>query len=71
MLDSRENHATSGCKPLGAVVVVLGRESSLGQQAPVGYDDTPRQPNGKWRVHDGKRPQPRIVAPGDGVAASR
>ena len=28
------------------------------------------QPNGKWHIHDGKRPQPRIVAPGDGVAAT-
>ena len=36
----------------------------LGQQAPTGYDDTPMQPNGKWRVHDGKRPQPPIVTPG-------
>jgi len=31
---------------------------------PVGYDDTPMLPNSKWRVHDGKRPQPRIVTPG-------
>jgi hypothetical protein len=34
------------------------------QQPIVGYDDTPMQPDGKWRIHDGKRPQPRIVAPG-------
>ena len=34
-----------------------------GQQAPVGYDDTPMQPNGKWHIHDGKRPQPAIVTP--------
>ena len=31
------------------------------QQAPIGYDDTPMQPNGKWRVHDGKRPYPPLV----------
>jgi len=37
-----------------------------GQQAPIGYDDTPMQPNGKWRVHDGTRPYPPIVTtPGD------
>jgi hypothetical protein len=30
----------------------------------VGYDDTPMQPNGKWHVHDGNRPQPRVVTPG-------
>ena len=34
-----------------------------GQQAPIGYDDTPMQPNGKWRVHDGARPHPPIVTP--------
>jgi hypothetical protein len=49
---------------LGAVVVVLSG-SVLGQQAPVGYDDTPKQPSGRWRIHDGARPQPRIVRPGN------
>jgi hypothetical protein len=29
----------------------------------IGYDDTPMQPNGRWHIHDGKRPQPRIVTP--------
>ncbi|MBC7235590.1 MAG: DUF1080 domain-containing protein [Chloroflexi bacterium] len=32
--------------------------------APLGYDDTPFLPNSPWRVHDGRRPQPRIVTPG-------
>jgi 3-keto-disaccharide hydrolase len=54
---------------LCAVLLVLSG-TMLAQQAPVGYDDTPMQPSGKWRVHDGKRPQPRMVAPGDGVAAT-
>ena len=31
----------------------------------LGYADTPLIPGQKWRVHDGARPQPRIVAPGD------
>ena len=30
----------------------------------IGYDDTPFIPNSEWRVHDGRRPQPRIVTPG-------
>jgi 3-keto-disaccharide hydrolase len=38
--------------------------AASGQQAPVGYDDTPMQPNGKWHVHDGNRPQPPVVVPG-------
>ncbi|MBM3189092.1 MAG: DUF1080 domain-containing protein [Chloroflexi bacterium] len=29
-----------------------------------GYDDTPMLPGGQWHVHDGRRPQPRIVTPG-------
>lgn len=31
----------------------------------LGYADTPLIPGQKWRVHDGARPQPRVVAPGD------
>lgn len=34
------------------------------RHSPVGYDDTPMIPGSKWRVHDGNRPQPRIVDPG-------
>jgi hypothetical protein len=29
-----------------------------------GYTDTPKQPNGKWHVHDPARPQPPVVTPG-------
>jgi hypothetical protein len=39
----------------------LVRKSS---NPPIGYDDTPMLPNSKWRVHDGKRAQPRVVTPG-------
>ena len=31
--------------------------------SPTGYQDTPMQPNGKWHIHDGTRPQPRVVTP--------
>ena len=34
----------------------------------LGYDDTPMQPSGKWRVHDSKRPQPRVITPGPEVS---
>ena len=30
----------------------------------LGYDDTPILPGGNYHVHDGTRPQPRIVTPG-------
>lgn len=29
----------------------------------VGYTDTPMLPGGKWHVHDGNRPQPKVVTP--------
>jgi 3-keto-disaccharide hydrolase len=32
--------------------------------APVGYDDTPMQPSGRWKIHDANRPQPTVVTPG-------
>src|SRR5690349_21396733 len=32
--------------------------------APTGYQDTPMQPNGKWHIRDGARPQARVVTPG-------
>ncbi|MGD8237695.1 MAG: DUF1080 domain-containing protein [Armatimonadota bacterium] len=31
----------------------------------IGYDDTPILPGTNWHVHDGTRPQPRVVTPGD------
>ncbi len=30
----------------------------------LGYDDTPLQPEGKWRVHDVSRPHPAVITPG-------
>jgi hypothetical protein len=30
----------------------------------LGYKDTPMLPGGKWHVHDGDRPQPRVIDPG-------
>ena len=46
----------------GIVLFVLAG-TMRGQQANLGYDDTPMQPNGRWHIHDGKRPQPPLVAP--------
>lgn len=57
-------------KSIVLIALVL-TTTTYAQQAPVGYDDTPMQPNGKWRVHDGTRPHPAIVTappPGDASA---
>jgi len=32
---------------------------------PIGYQDTPIIPGTKWHVHDGERPQPTVVTPGE------
>jgi 3-keto-disaccharide hydrolase len=54
------------CRLGGALVVVALAAVSVslrGQQQPVlGYDDTPMQPNGKWHIHDIKRPHPSVVS---------
>lgn len=34
-------------------------------QKSLGYKDTPLIPGTKWHVHDGDRPQPRVVTPGN------
>jgi len=36
----------------------------------LGYDDTPVIPGQPWKVHDSKRPQPRVVTPGDKPGAA-
>jgi hypothetical protein len=49
----------------GTGALIAAAVVSVGSQQPkIGYDDTPMQPNGKWHVHDGARPQPKMVAPG-------
>ena len=37
--------------------------SSAAEMVGLGYKDTPLIPGTKWHVHDGDRPQPRIVTP--------
>lgn len=58
------NSKISGLAGAIAIAGCLGAVPDASQQAPIGYDDTPMQPDGQWRVHDIKRPRPRIVAPG-------
>jgi len=43
---------------LGVTSTVVAAEHS-----PTGYQDTPLVPGTQWHVHDGLRPQPRIVTP--------
>jgi hypothetical protein len=47
-----------------ALLAGMGLAAQALQDRKLGYDDTPFLPGGKWRVHDGTRPQPKIVDPG-------
>lgn len=54
---------------LGALGLLLVSALGLGlasqaRKQGLGYQDTPLLPGGKWHVHDGERPQPRVVTPG-------
>ena len=42
----------------------LASVASAADGKPIGYQDTPIIPGTKWHVHDGERPQPPIVTPG-------
>src|SRR5688572_27468040 len=41
--------------------VVMAQE----KKKPLGYQNTPIIPGTKWHVHDGERPQPKVVTPGE------
>lgn len=62
----------SGLLRLATAATLVAAAAIVGaqQQQKLGYDDTPMQPNGKWHIHDGARPQPRIVAPGNALGAA-
>ena len=47
---------------VGALALVTA--AAPAQTPNLGYDDTPMQPNGRWRIHDSRRPQPRVVTAG-------
>jgi len=55
--------------PLFAVIAAVAVLTAGAFAQELGYDDTPMQPDGKWRIHDSKRPRPRVVAPGPFVSA--
>jgi hypothetical protein len=56
--------------PLSLLVVftLIGSALSLQEQRKIGHDDTPFFPGSEWRVHDGNRPQPKVITPGLGGA---
>ena len=51
-------------KALFSIVALSTAAHVLGADQ-LGYKDTPKIPGTDWHVHDGDRPQPRIVKPGE------
>ena len=49
---------------LAAVLVASASNTLAADGKNLGYKDTPLIPGTQWHVHDGDRPQPRIVSPG-------
>ena len=56
---------TTAMAVLGAVLagIAQGAQAKPQRTSPLGYEDTPFLPGQKWRVHDIKRPIPRLVTP--------
>src|SRR4029079_7855111 len=46
------------------VALTLPRSFAADEKS-LGYQDTPIIPGTKWHVHDGTRPQPKVVTPGE------
>jgi hypothetical protein len=55
---------TAACAAMTLAGAGLALSRSAGQDPKLGYSDTPLLPGGKWHVHDGMRPQPKVVDPG-------
>jgi Domain of Unknown Function (DUF1080) len=49
---------------ISAAAAIAACSLSIGQDAKVGFKDTPMLPGGKWHVHDGDRPRPPVITPG-------
>jgi hypothetical protein len=52
-------------------VAALGATASAQEKKPLGYQDTPIIPGTKWHVHDGERPQPKVITPGEASTANK
>ncbi len=55
---------TNGARLVVFVSVALAGCTGLYAWQRLGYQDTPIIPGTKWHVHDGERPQPRVIQPG-------
>src|SRR5213592_45329 len=57
---------TGGCTATNTAVspaLPQAQQAVVPVKKDIGYSDTPLVPGSQWHVHDGQRPQPRIVTP--------
>src|SRR5262249_17405513 len=45
------------------MAAAIGGYAAAQPPGQLGYDDTPMQPKGPWRIHAGQRPRPALVSP--------
>lgn len=50
--------------PFSLLLLAAGAAAPVPAEEGLGYKDTPLIPGTPWHVHDGARPQPRVVTPG-------
>lgn len=56
---------TSVLFSLAIATVTTSNATAADAKHPIGYSDTPIIPGTQWHVHDGERPAPRVVTPGE------
>lgn len=59
---------TGSAQALSLALCGLVAVGLLGQEDKLGYQNTPIIPGTNWHVHDGLRPQPTVVTPGESAA---
>ena len=63
MTSTRTTRLIFSCAAVAALAASAG-PSFAAEGKSLGYNDTPMIPGTKWHVHDGDRPQPRVITPG-------
>jgi hypothetical protein len=64
-VSARQTHRLQPALMLATGAVLATAIGTWAQQQ-LGFADTPFLPGGRWHVHDGNRPQPKVVDPGTG-----
>ena len=58
-------HRTNHMKQILSLALLTATTAFAADQEHFGYKDTPLIPGTKWHIHDGERPQPKVITPGE------